>query len=397
MKILFLSYWGIREGLTRATIIPHIKILSKFDNIKKIILITIERDALYQSEKVTEKTEHIPIHSKSYPIPLMDKFIDFIRFPQIISQITIKQGIDKIIARGSPAGALAYLVYKKTKIPFYVESFEPHAQYMLESGVWSKWDPRYIYQLKWEAKIKNKASGLITVSTNYRKKLITQGINNIPINVAPCAVNLDTFSLNKSKRLEIRNKHHIKGKTITGIYVGKFGGIYFDIEAFSLFKTIYEFFKQNFFLIILSPEPEIDIKKKLNQVNFPSRNVKYGSVDHEEVPQYLSASDFGIAAIKPSVGRQYCSPIKIGEYWANGLPILLTKGVGDESDFLESEKGGVLFDINNPEPALEKLEKLLSDPEYRRRIPELAIKYRTFDRINRAYENLILSNTIRNY
>ncbi|GEM_PF-6753269 len=44
MNILFLSYWGINEGLTAATVFPHLEILAGFSNIDKVLLVTIERD-----------------------------------------------------------------------------------------------------------------------------------------------------------------------------------------------------------------------------------------------------------------------------------------------------------------------------------------------------------------
>jgi hypothetical protein len=72
------------------------------------------------------------------------------------------------------------------------------------------------------------------------------------------------------------------------------------------------------------------------------------------------------------------------------LPVLLTKGVGDENDFIESEKGGILFEIDDPLPALEKLKTLLNEPGLRKTIPDLAEKYRSFNSTRKIYEKLIL-------
>ena len=58
--------------------------------------------------------------------------------------------IDKIIARGAPAGALVFKISKVLNIPLVVESFEPHADYMEESGIWSKDTLKYLFQKKWE-------------------------------------------------------------------------------------------------------------------------------------------------------------------------------------------------------------------------------------------------------
>jgi glycosyltransferase involved in cell wall biosynthesis len=394
MNILFISYWGLKEGLTQSTVIPHLKILSEYEIVNKIILITIERDFISQFDDSDSKIKHNPIRSYSNSIPLIGKILDFIRIPKRIKQYCIDYQIDKIIARGSPAGALAYLTWKKTNIPFIVESFEPHADYMLESGVWGKRNLRYVYQKKWEFKIKKYASAIITVSKNYKNRLLLERISKAPIEVAPCAVDIEKFKFDRKNRANIRLKNNISDDTIVGIYVGKFGDIYYDQEAFSLFKFTFDYFNKNFLLIIISSDNHLNIKKRLSDVEFPLDKLIIENLEHSWVPKYLSVADFGYATIRKSPSRLYCSAIKIGEYWANGLPILMTEGIGDESEFLEKEKGGVLFNPKDTTPALHKLEDLIKDPDHRTRIPHLAKKYRSFDTVREAYEKIILPNII---
>ena len=113
---------------------------------------------------------------------------------------------------------------------------------------------------------------------------------------------------------------------------------------------------------------------------------------HNDVPMYLSASDFAISLVKPFASARFTSPIKHGEYWANGLPVLMTEEIGDERNFLEKEKGGVLFNEHNLMSSLKKLQKILDDPDHRKKIPELARKYRSFDKVKQAYERMIISS-----
>jgi hypothetical protein len=235
MNILFISNWGIRDGLTGSTVIPHIKILSEYEEIKKIILITIERDQPVVTV-TAGKIKHFPIHSRFLLFPFLEKSFNFVRIPKILSGLIRLEKIDNMIARGAPAGALAYLTWKIIKIPFFVESFEPHAEYMLESGVWKKWSLKYLFQKKWESKIKKHASGLITVSNNYKNRLVSEGISDIPVEMAACSVNQEDFKFNQQARIRIREKYNISENTMTGIYVGKFGDIYYEAEAYKLFK-----------------------------------------------------------------------------------------------------------------------------------------------------------------
>ncbi|HEY4651975.1 MAG TPA: hypothetical protein VIG72_11210, partial [Pontibacter sp.] len=95
------------------------------------------------------------------------------------------------------------------------------------------------------------------------------------------------------------------------------------------------------------------------------------------------------ATIKPYPSARYCSPVKIGEYWASGLPVLLTEGVGDDSDIIKNEGGGALFNLQEPESvkrAIWQIQAILQDPTHRQEIPKLAIKYRSPDKIREAYE-----------
>ena len=141
MRILFLGYWGLHDGLTVSTIFPHLRILQERPDVAAVRLVTIERGAEAQAELTfapgfeTGKISFEPLRSRPGRNVILNKIEDFTRFPnELVKQVADFQP-DFILARGTPAGSLAYLVWQKTKLPFYVESYEPHADYMLDSGV----------------------------------------------------------------------------------------------------------------------------------------------------------------------------------------------------------------------------------------------------------------------
>jgi glycosyltransferase involved in cell wall biosynthesis len=393
MNILFISYWSINEGLTHSTVIPHIKILSQYDIIKKIILITLENSPIPQLKDISKKTYHIPVSTSSHKWPIVQKFLDFITIPKIIKQHCIDFRIDKIIARGAMAGALAYLSSRNTQIPYYVESFEPHADYMQETEVWHKWGLKYISQKIWEKKQIQTAAGIMTVTEGYTNYLINQYFKNLNVITVPCAVDSTFFKYNPHDRLKIRKELGFDENQIIGIYTGKFGGLYIDIKDLKILSTVFDYFS-NSGLIFLSPIPEIDLRNALKPLYYPGNKIIVKTVSHVDVPPYLSAADFALSLNKSFNSGKYLSPVKIGEYWANGLPVMMTEGIGDEDDFLEKEKGGVLFNLKKTEIALRKLKDLISDPNHRTRIPELARKYRSFDKVKTGYEKLILPKLI---
>ena len=399
MRILYLGYWGLLDGLTTSTVFPHLRLLQERDDVEAIRLVTIERGPqarqaalTFAPSYATPKISFEPLRSQPSRNVILNKVEDFIRFPNELVKQAAEFRPDFMLARGAPAGALAYLVWQKTKLPFYVESFEPHADYMLESGVWRRYDPRYLFQRHWERRQKQLAQGLMPVAENYRQQLINEGVPAGRIATVPCSVDASQFAYDATVRQQVRQRLGWPEDALVGIYVGKFGGIYYDEEAFRVFWAAANFFGPAFRLIILTPDPVAEVQGKLSAAGLPAGQVFVAKAPHDEVPGYLSAADFAFATIKPAPCRLFCSAIKIGEYWASGLPVLVSPGVGDDSAIAEAEGGGAVFDLARPasvSAALAAIGRQLADPAHRTRIRELAVRHRSVEQARLAYQQLL--------
>ncbi len=399
MNVLFLSYWGLNDPLTVSTVFPHLQLLEHMPQITRVVLVTIERTAVSAQELqfapgfATPKTDFSPLLSKQNQPLLLNKLDDFIRFPRELVALVKRHAIDVIVGRGAPAGALAYLVWKKTKTPFLVESFEPHGAYMLESGVWKRYDPRYIFEQYWEHKQKQLATGLLPVAENYRQQLICEGVPANRIVTVPCSVNLQAFRFDETSRQRVRGQLALPADAIVGIYVGKFGGMYYEAEAFELFRAAATFFGPSFRLIVLTPTLAAQVQAQLQAVGFDLARVFVTKAPPAEVPAYLAAADFAFATYKKGPAKKFLSPIKVGEYWAAGLPVLLTDGVGDDTGIIRREGGGAVFDVARPETvaaAFTEVRQLLQQPGHRLAIAAQAARHRAVGQARMAYEQLLL-------
>lgn len=387
MNILFISYWAFHEGLTSSTVLPHLKILSELEGVNQVIFTSIERDLSISVFDLTiANVIHKPLYSKGSMNVFLNKWHDFTVFPKKLIQYCKDYQIDKVICRGAPAGALGYLVWRKTKLPFIVESFEPHADYMLESGVWKKWDPRYLLEYYWEEKQKKYAEYLIPVADNYKIKLIKEGVTPSKIEVVPCTVNLNQFDINKSLSHKIRAQLTWADSDVVGVYVGKFGGLYYDSEAYNCFKQAFLHWGNTFKLIILTPDKPDKIIALCQENEIPIEGVVIKKVLHQLIPEYLNAADFAFTFYKPGESKKYLSPIKVGEYWACGLPVIISEGIGDDSEIIKKEEAGLVINQFLKIDFL-KLEKLMTKPKtfYR----DVAIKYRNPEIDKQVYKKVL--------
>ena len=379
MNVLFFGYWGANEGISQATINPHLEILADMNKVHRIIYVSIERtgDDSFSIPRL-KKIIHQPFYSK-FNKRLLSKVYDFIEIPRFLRRLARENHIDLIMCRSSLAGSIGYLLHRKTRIPFTVESFEPHADYMLELGIWPKMGMSFQLQKFLEKKQKENAHYLMPVSHHYGKELIHEGLAPERIMVMPCSIDSKLFEFSLEDRSRIRVELGINSKTIVGIYVGKFGDIYWDFEAFKVFKSAFGYY-EDFYLIILSSHNCEFIHSRCIHSEIPLDRVYHKLVPHSDVPKFLSASDFAFSTIRPSKNRKFCSPIKNGEYWANGLPIVSTMNIGDDSDIILKENGGLI--ISDTDPEWEKLEINRSRNLH---IEKIASKYRSVEITKNAY------------
>jgi glycosyltransferase involved in cell wall biosynthesis len=84
------------------------------------------------------------------------------------------------------------------------------------------------------------------------------------------------------------------------------------------------------------------------------------------MPARLAGASAGLFFLARGSSELGCSPTKIGEYWATGLPVVTTPGVSDTDELIGRFRCGVIV-ADHTEPAYQRagaeLRALLSDPD----------------------------------
>ncbi len=376
-RILFLGYWNLEDGLTYSTIFPHLRILKELPQVEYLHFANTQRESLNKGSLVAIDElgiDYSPLYSKNFVINNLNKIYDFIHFPRLIEQICKRHKINCIIARGAPAGSLAYLVWKKINVPFVVESFEPHAEYMRAAGVWQSFDLRYLFQKHWEKKQKQNAQALITVALNYKEQLISEGISDSKVYLAPCAVDTMLFYSDTNLRSQMRQSYQIPFDAKVGIYAGKFGGLYLKEEAFTIFKKAFQQIS-NFHLLLLTNTNSEWLEQQIRLNQLPIDRIIVDFVPYSKVNRYLNMADFAFALYKTNRVSAFLSPVKIGEYWAVGLPVAITPQLGDEYHFIEKERLGVKISFEGWPSSLIKLTETFEGNTEKRSLKNSRLAY----------------------
>lgn len=392
MKVLYVCYWSLRDPLTISSVMPTLPALKKHQGAERLTLVTIERgDADYAKYQIPyDFVDHIALQPIGQGGALFAKAHELLLMPRQIKRICVERGIDLIFARCSLAGTIAYKVHKSTGIPFMVESFEPHSEYMANCGSWTRGGLKFRYARKYEKLQMQTARMLITVTENYRDHLVkAEGVEESRIAVIPCVTDLESTRFDPALRQTVRESLGL-GQATTGIYVGKFGDLYYDDEAFTILQDAFAFF-EDFHLILLTPTKPEQIRERLRARNLPADRVHIASVARSDVPAYLSAADFAYSFVRPHAASLFQCPIKHGEYWACGLPFITPDGIGDDCRVIEDEGGGANLNraLTNIRQCHETIATMMARPGYRDSVRQLAVKYKSVAIIDDVFSRIL--------
>ncbi len=84
------------------------------------------------------------------------------------------------------------------------------------------------------------------------------------------------------------------------------------------------------------------------------------------MPAHLAQHDVGLFSLTQGISEHGCSPTKIGEYCAVGLPVITTPNVSDIDEIVRRQRVGVILESQTEAAYIEafrKIRELLKDPE----------------------------------
>ena len=111
----------------------------------------------------------------------------------------------------------------------------------------------------------------------------------------------------------------------------------------------------------------------------------------------MGLADFAISPYKPVPSKLYGTPIKNGEYWAMGLPIVITPNISEDSGIVKNNNVGAILNGFNKEDynkAIKEIDFIISGKNRREvyaMIRPLVEKYRNFSIAEKVYAAIYIS------
>lgn len=389
------TYWSLDSALIHTYTLPYLRqIKAQLPEGSAIYLLTLsppgtQKKAACVQLADTLRSSHIHILNFSYfpfGIRMLANFAWI--FPYLAVFCLVKQ-IRGLHAWCTPGGAMALPLSLITGLPLVLDSFEPHAESMVEAGEWRRNSLAFRLLFALEKMQLRRASHIICAAPGmerYCKK--AYGFTRSDFLVK--AAGVDTVLFDPAKVFAL-DKDKMGLKKVVCVYAGKFGGIYLENEIFDFLNAAASYWENQFSVLLLSSHSREEVLKYCRQSGLDPELVQLHFVPHEEVPAYLALADFALCPVKALPTKKYCSPIKNGEYWAMGLPVLITPDISVDSALIASHRAGYVLEDHRPAAyakALSALNELIHEPGHRDRIRALALAERSFSQAEAYYRTI---------
>ena len=344
-NILVLTYWSFSDALIQTYTLPYLKLIRKIIPADSSLhLFTLEKEG--GPPPPSELPSKIKVLSeKYYPFGLIAIWNWFANLVRLLVYIR-KNKITILHCWCTPAGGLGYILSLLSGAELILDSYEPHAEAMVENGTWKK--KGLAYRILWylEKKQTQRASNVIATTPGmkeYARINYKTDIQNFYVKSA--CVDLDEFTLTKKKNPLLVKELGLENK-IVAVYAGKFGGIYLKEEVFQFFYTAWLFWGERLKILLLTSHSIGEIAKLAEQAGLPPDLFVIKYIEHRQIASYIGLGDFALTPVKAVPTKRYCSPIKDGEYWAMGLPILITPNISVDSQLIAANHIGYVWQSN---------------------------------------------------
>ena len=390
--VLVVTYWSFQDALIQTYTLPYLKIMAgKLPPGSTIYLVTLDKAPLAQQELSQWNIVNVSLQYRPFGLKGMLMWAGALL--GLVKLIRRKQ-VRTIHTWCTPAGMIGYILSVLTRRRLIIDSFEPHAEPMAEGNTWKRTGLAFRLLFYFEKRQLKRASEVICAVQGmipYSQR--TYGISKKRYFVKPACVDLGLFSWSNVKKPELVADLQLEN-TISCVYAGKFGGLYLEAETFAFFKAAYDHWGEAFRVLLLTNHSDSEIAAYSREAGLPSSVIIKRFVPHSEVADYIGAADFAICPMKPLPSRRYGTPIKNGEYWALGLPVVVTAGISDDSDIIAANGIGSVLTPLTPEGyrcSVLEIDRFLQSgtrAEHYARIRPIAERYRHFRIADAVYTQI---------
>jgi len=350
-SVLFISYNGMLDPLGQSQVLPYLRQLAQRG--VRFFLLSFERSDAFKDEGLRQREalqadlarENIEWHVLRYhqrpslPATAYDVAIGFL----VAKRLIRKHRIELVHARSHIPASIALALKRVSTLKMIFDLRGLMAEEYVEANHWREGGLPYRLTKIVENRALAAADGVVTLTEKIWPIIRDwKGLRGRKVvhEVIPCCADLEVFNFSLEDRKR-RRKELDLGDRLTLVYSGSIGGWYLTKEMVDFFVQLLTHRVDAHFLWLTPGDPDV-IHRIMSDRKIGAQSYTIRKIAPSDMPSYLSAADVGIAFYKPGLSRLATSPVKLTEYLACGLPVVLNSGIGDSDEILSDSGVGAI-------------------------------------------------------
>jgi glycosyltransferase involved in cell wall biosynthesis len=379
-RVLYITYDGLTDPLGQSQILPYLVGLSERGH--RITILSCEKPSAMDKEgaaihKLCETSgldwQPLPYHKS--PAVLSSVF-DLAMLRRAAARLHRARSFGLVHCRSYIPAAAGLHLKRRFGVPllFDMRGFWPEEK--TEGGSWDLRNPLfrlvYRYFKRLESRLLEQSDSIVTLTEAGKTELLRRpelrGARD-RVQVIPCCTDIGHFALADVRmRRAARRDLGIAEDAKVLAYLGSLGGNYMLGEMLDFFRAYRDRHPAARFLFI-TREHAGAILAEANGKGISAEELIIRAAGRDDVPRLLAAADLGIAFKQPTFSAAGCSPTKMAEMLAVGIPFVANVGVGDVAEILSRTNSGVAvsgFSDDDYRQALSQIEGASVDARERR-------------------------------
>jgi glycosyltransferase involved in cell wall biosynthesis len=230
----------------------------------------------------------------------------------------------------------------------------------VDGGYWTEDRLEYKILKRYEARAFRRSEGVVVLTHALRQWLLGSGWlgPNTRIETIPCCVDFERFRFDPLARARVRRELGLKDHIVL-VYSGSLGGLYREADLARFAGILKRRTTRPFAFLVLTPSSAKNLVQGLHAAGIRDEEILIRKVPPKEMGAYLSAGDAATAFGKSCFARMGCSPTKLAEYFACGLPSVVND-FGDQAEIAKERETCVMVDSFEDDALVAAADRLLA-------------------------------------
>ena len=243
----------------------------------------------------------------------------------------------------------------------------------VDHGTSREWGVRYRLTRALETHVLKRVDAVTAICEGLKKDLIARGIPEEKLTVIPNSVDVNRFSTDRSRDLDLSRRLGLEGCEVLG-----FLGSFYAYEGLALLidalPPLLERRPRLRLLLVGEGPTEDHLRRRARELGVEGKVVFPGRVPHAEVRRYYDLVDVLVYPRFAMRLTETVTPLKPLEAMAMGK-LLVASDVGGHRELVKDGETGILFEAGSASDLVRKVLLALEDPDLPRRIPLQARRF----------------------